>query len=77
MLILSRKQDDGVMIGDDIEIKIISIDKGSVRLGFKAPSNMLILRSELKDAIAMQNQQASINAPTNLSLPKVETIKQK
>ena len=77
MLILSRKQDEGVMIGDDIEIKIISIDKGSVRLGFKAPSNMLILRSELKDAIAMQNQQASINAPTNLSLPKVETIKKK
>ncbi|HIV48336.1 carbon storage regulator [uncultured Helicobacter sp.] len=77
MLILSRKQDDGVMIGDDIEIKIISIDKGSVRLGFKAPSSMLILRSELKDAIAMQNQQASINAPRELTLPKVGTIKKK
>ncbi|MCI7710697.1 carbon storage regulator [Helicobacter equorum] len=77
MLILSRKQDDGVMIGDDIEIKIISIDKGSVRLGFKAPSNMLILRSELKDAIAMQNQQASIHTSKDLTLPKVGTIKKK
>ncbi|RDU58924.1 carbon storage regulator [Helicobacter marmotae] len=59
MLILSRKQDDSVMIGDDIEIKIISIDKGSVRLGFCAPESCIILRGELKEAIASANKQAS------------------
>ncbi len=59
MLILSRKQDDSVIIGDDIEIKIISIDKCGVRLGFSAPENCVILRGELKEAITSQNKQAS------------------
>ncbi|MCX2717579.1 carbon storage regulator [Helicobacter sp. MIT 21-1697] len=59
MLILSRKQDDSVMIGDDIEIKIISIDKGSVRLGFCAPEDCIILRGELKEMITSQNKRAS------------------
>nr|WP_317402993.1 carbon storage regulator [uncultured Helicobacter sp.] len=59
MLILSRKQDDSVIIGDDIEIKIISIDKGSVHLGFSAPESCVILRGELKEAITSQNKQAS------------------
>lgn len=59
MLILSRKQDDSVMIGEDIEIKIISIDKGSVRLGFSAPNHLVILRGELKEAVANINKQAS------------------
>lgn len=59
MLILSRKQDDSVMIGDEIEIKVISIDKGSVRLGFSAPESCVILRGELKEAITSQNKQAS------------------
>lgn len=62
MLILSRKQDDSVMIGDDIEVRIISIDKGSVRLGFSAPESCVILRGELKEMITSANKQASQNA---------------
>lgn len=76
MLILSRKQDEGVMIGDEIEIKIISIDKGSVRLGFKAPNNMLILRSELKNAIVLQNKQAS-TPQEDLQIPEVRKLLKK
>lgn len=59
MLILSRKQDDSVMIGDEIEIKVIAIDKNSVRLGFSAPESYVILRGELKEAIASANKQAA------------------
>lgn len=76
MLILSRKQDEGVMIGDEIEIKIISIDKGSVRLGFKAPNNMLILRSELKSAIVLQNKQAS-TPQEDFQIPEVRKLLKK
>ncbi|WP_289181747.1 carbon storage regulator, partial [Helicobacter japonicus] len=61
MLILSRKQDDSIIIGDDIEVKVVSIDKGSVRLGFSAPESYVILRGELKDAITQANKQASQN----------------
>ncbi|ANV97633.1 carbon storage regulator [Helicobacter enhydrae] len=60
MLILSRKSEESIVIGENIVIKVISIDKGSVRLGFEAPPQMLILRSELKEAVVNQNQQAIV-----------------
>lgn len=58
MLILSRKQDESIVIGDNIMIKVVSIDRGSVKLGFEAPPKMLILRAELKDAITSENKKA-------------------
>ncbi len=59
MLILSRKENESITIGDHITIKIIGIDKGSVKLGFEAPSDMLILREELKRAIQEENKKSS------------------
>lgn len=73
MLILSRKQDDSIMIGDDIEVKVVSIDKGSVRLGFSAPESYVILRGELKDAITQANKQASQNADKH-SLKQIQSL---
>lgn len=75
MLILSRKQDDSVMIGDDIEVKIISIDKGSVRLGFRAPESCVILRGELREAISTQNKQAS-QATDKQTITQIKTLLQ-
>lgn len=73
MLILSRKQDDSIMIGDDIEVKVVSIDKGSVRLGFSAPESYVILRGELKDAITQANKQASQNTD-KYSLKQIQSL---
>lgn len=58
MLILSRKENESVTIGENILIKIISIDKGSVKLGFEAPPNLLILREELKMAVLEENKKS-------------------
>ena len=58
MLILSRKENESITIGDDIIIKVVSIDKGSVKLGFEAPPEMLILRQELKIAIQEENKKS-------------------
>ncbi|MDE5591658.1 MAG: carbon storage regulator CsrA [Helicobacter sp.] len=58
MLILSRRENECVSIGDNITIKIISIDKGSVKLGFEAPLNLLILREELKLAVLEENKKS-------------------
>lgn len=60
MLILSRKEGESVVIGEDIVVKVVSIEKGNVKLGFDAPPQKLILRSELKEAIVSQNKQALI-----------------
>lgn len=47
MLILARKRDEVVKIGENIEVKVLEIRGGTVRLGFEAPKDVLILRSEL------------------------------
>lgn len=54
MLCLSRKKNERVMIGDDIEIVVIEIRGGlkpRVRLGFQAPTNVPIHRQEVYDRI--------------------------
>lgn len=61
MLILSRKLDESIIIGDNIEIKIISIDKGMVKLGIEAPSSVSILRSELIKEVENSNKAASVH----------------
>lgn len=58
MLILSRKENESVVINDDIIIKVISIDKNSVKLGFEAPPEALILREELRSAVLEENKKA-------------------
>ena len=53
MLVLSRRKDEKVLvkvpgIDEMIEVTVVQIDSSRVRLGFKAPSNVTILRQELQ-----------------------------
>jgi carbon storage regulator len=48
MLVLSRKVDERVYIGDSIRITVVSIRGNQVRLGFEAPADVLIFREELQ-----------------------------
>lgn len=47
MLVLSRKPHDAVTIGDDIEIRILSVVGETVKLGIQAPADVSIHRSEV------------------------------
>ncbi len=49
MLVLTRKRDQKILIGDGITITILGIQTNQVRLGIEAPANVSILREELKD----------------------------
>jgi carbon storage regulator len=49
MLVLSRKLGEKIHIGSDIIITVVSVDSNRVRLGFEAPDDVRILRSELED----------------------------
>ncbi len=60
MLILARKEEESIVIGDNITIKVIAIDKGVVKLGIDAPSDITILRSELIKAVEDANKDAAL-----------------
>ena len=59
MLILSRKEGEGIVLGDDIVVKVVGISKGMVKLGIEAPQKTLILRSELAEAVKESNMEAT------------------
>lgn len=66
MLVLSRKTDEEIVIGEDIIIKIISIQNGIVKIGFDAPQDKIILRGELRAAVTGENLKASQDSPLNV-----------
>jgi len=62
MLILSRRIDEKVIIGDDIKISIIEIRGDQVRIGIDAPKKVKVFRQEVYDAIKAENKAASKSA---------------
>jgi len=69
MLILSRKVNEKIMIGDDISISIIEIRGDQVRIGVDAPKTVKVFRQEVFDAIKAENQAA---AGSKTALPIVD-----
>jgi len=63
MLILSRKLNEKVIIGDDITVSIIEIRGDQVRLGIDAPKMVKVFRQEVFDAIKAENKAASQSVP--------------
>lgn len=55
MLVLSRKVNQSIMIGDDIEIKILEIRGDQVKLGIEAPKKVPVHRKEVYEAIIREN----------------------
>ena len=62
MLVLSRKQLEGIQIGSDIRIKIVKVDRNQVRIGIEAPPDVLIVRDELVNDVEMQAARSAWDA---------------
>lgn len=62
MLILQRKAGESLLIGEDVEISVISVEAGRVRLAIQAPKEVTILRSELKTAAEVNREAAGEEA---------------
>ena len=58
MLVITRRKDESLLIGDDIEIKIVKVEDGSVRLAISAPRDITILRKEVFDRVKEENKAA-------------------
>jgi carbon storage regulator len=55
MLVVTRKKDEKLIIGNEIEIQVLRIGRENVRIGIKAPSHISIYRSEIYEAIKNKN----------------------
>ena len=55
MLILSRKVNEGIILNDVIEVKVLEVAGERVKIGISAPPEVSILRSELWDALGREN----------------------
>ena len=64
MLILQRRADQGIKIGDDIEIVILAVNGDQVKVGIQAPRSVRVLRSELAQAVQEENRRAAEAAVT-------------
>lgn len=61
MLVLTRKVGETLMLGEDIQVKVISVDGEQVKIGIEAPKSLKIYRREVYEAIQQENKAALEN----------------
>lgn len=59
MLVLTRKEEESIMIGDDIEVKVLNLRENQVKIGIIAPKSIPVHRREVYLAIRSENAQAA------------------
>jgi carbon storage regulator len=59
MLVLTRKEDESIMIGDQIKVTVVESSGGQIKLGIEAPQEIEIYREELYEQIKEENKTAS------------------
>lgn len=63
MLVLSRHENEAIVIGGDIRIVVVSIRGDKVRLGIEAPQDVSVHRLEVQNAINRQDSRAATGGP--------------
>ena len=66
MLILARRTNESIVIGDEIEVSIIDVKGDQVKLGIKAPRSVKVYRREVFEAIQEENRMAAETATPKL-----------
>lgn len=72
MLILSRKINESIIIGDNIEFSVVDIKGDQVKLGIIAPKNIKVFRKEVYEAIQDENRAAAKSALVATSIPSLD-----
>lgn len=67
MLILTRREGQSIIIGDDIKITVVDVKGGNVRLGIEAPLETAVHRQEVHEKIQFENRLAASLTPESLS----------
>ncbi|HOR84908.1 MAG TPA: carbon storage regulator CsrA [Bacillota bacterium] len=61
MLILTRKRDESIIIGDDVEIVISDISEDKVKIGIIAPKHVKVFRKELLEEVKEENIKSALS----------------
>ncbi|MCC7124532.1 MAG: carbon storage regulator CsrA [Acidobacteria bacterium] len=61
MLVITRKKDEAIVIGDAIQIRVLRVGAEGVRLGVSAPHDVPVHREEVYDLVVDANQSAAIS----------------
>lgn len=67
MLILTRKVEESIKIGDTITIKVLSVSDGQVKIGIDAPRDLKVHRTEVYEEIQRQNREAAQSSKSDLA----------
>jgi carbon storage regulator len=67
VLVLTRKVNEAIQLGEDISITVVSIDADRVKIGIDAPRSLKIFRRELLSEIAGINKEAAEAAAVSLN----------
>jgi len=59
VLVLTRKENESIMIGDDVQVKVLDLKENQVKLGIVAPREVAVHRLEVYEAIQEENAQAA------------------
>ena len=73
MLVLSRKANESIMIGLDIKVEVLEIRGNVVRLGIKAPREISVVRSELRERLVADEIQRG-NAASPQSVTRISML---
>lgn len=75
MLVLTRKTEQSIMIGNEIEIKIIQVkgmgEQAEVKIGIIAPRHISVVRKEVLDEVVYENRQATLHSEGALRLKQL------
>jgi carbon storage regulator len=70
MLVLARKAGESIVIGDNIRVKVVSVDGDQIKIGIEAPRTVEIHREEIYDAIRTENRLAGQTKAVSLNVLK-------
>ena len=73
MLVLARKPNQSIMIGDDIEIRIVDVKGDQVKIGITAPRNIRVDRKEIYEMIKTENIE-SVKAVDKVKLKEISNM---
>ena len=60
MLVITRKAGEAVILNDNIEVVVVSVDGNQIRLGFNAPASIPVHRKEVYERIQRANREAAV-----------------